>query len=294
MSAELDFIAALRALAGDPAARGLRDDCAVLPFGGQTLVLTHDTIVAGVHFLPDMDPADIAWRLVATNISDLAAKGAAPVGVLLAYQLNGAEARFLEGLRAALAEYGAPLLGGDTVGMPDGAAQTLGLTAIGRATHTPVPGRDGAALGDILYITGPVGGAMIGLEALRGGDNGAASAAYRRPQAQLAAGIALAPHVGAMMDVSDGVLLDAARMATASRVTIAIDSAAVPIAAPEPRRAEALRWGDDYHLLFTAAPDVVLPVHAHAIGRVIAAGKAPILLDGAPLSLGDDLGFAHG
>ena len=146
MAGELAFIEALRALASDPAARGLNDDCAVLPFGGETLVLTHDTMVAGVHFLPDQDPADVAWKLVATNISDLAAKGAVPVGVLLSYQLTGDENRFLEGLAGALAEYGVPLLGGDTVS--SAGAQVLGLTAIGRASHSPVPGRDGAQVGD--------------------------------------------------------------------------------------------------------------------------------------------------
>ena len=304
MTGEFAFIAALRALASDPAARGLNDDCAVLPFGGEVLVLTHDMMVAGLHFLPDQDPADVAWKLVATNLSDLAAKGAAPVGVLLGYQLTGGrfaggEEPFVAGLRAALAHYRVPLLGGDTVGasaIPN-APQALGLTAIGRATHTPVPGRDGAIAGDALYITGPVGAAMIGLEAMRAGATNPARApklteAYRRPVALLAEGIALAPHVHAMMDVSDGVLLDARRMAVASGVTIAIDSAAVPIATPEHRRAEALRWGDDYQLLFAAPADALLPVAATRIGTVLAQGAVPLLLDGA-VPLGGPLGYTH-
>jgi thiamine-monophosphate kinase len=278
---ELDFIAALRALATDPAARGLNDDCAVLPFGGETLVLTHDAMVAGVHFLPDAD---------ATNISDLAAKGAEPLGVLLSYQLGGDEARFLEGLREALAFYRAPLLGGDTVGGAGG--QVLGLTALGRATYTPVPGRDGARAGDVIYITGPVGAAMIGLEALQArASDPALSEAYRRPRALLDAGIALAPHVSAMMDVSDGLLLDATRMAQASGVSFAITSALVPIATPEARRAEALRWGDDYQLLFTARPGTALPVPATMIGTVCQPSAAPLLLDDAPPE--GSLGYAH-
>jgi thiamine-monophosphate kinase len=209
--------------------------------------------------------------------SDLAAKGAAPVGVLLSYQLNGNEARFLEGLAQALAEYGVPLLGGDTVG--HAGAQVLGLTALGRATCSPVPGRDGAMVGDAVYLTGPIGGAMVGLEALRAGRPEAESLAYRRPVARLAEGQALAPLVTAMMDVSDGLLLDASRMARASgsRWTCA----PMPSRLPPERRDEAMRWGDDYQLLLTAPADLALPVHLHRIGVVVAQGDAPVMIDGA-------------
>lgn len=288
MTSELALIAALRRLATHPGARGLDDDCAVIEVGGEALVLTHDMMAEGVHFLAGQDPADVAWKLVATNMSDLAAKGAEPVGVLLGYALGDNDARFLEGLAEALAHYGAPLLGGDTIRGPN----VLGLTAIGRATHRPVPSRSGARPGDALYLTGPVGAAMLGLEALRAGRGD--SLAYRRPQALLADGRALAPHVSAMMDVSDGLLLDAARLARASGVTLAIDRAAVPIAASEERRDEALRWGDDYQLLFTAPGSASLPISAYRIGEVMTAGTAPILLDGVPLTEFDNLGFEHG
>jgi thiamine-monophosphate kinase len=132
---------------------------------------------------------------------------------------------------------------------------------------------------------------MLGLEALRAGSGD--SLAYRRPQALLAKGQALAPHVSAMMDISDGLLLDAARMARASRVTLTIDRTAVPIASPENRRDEALRWGDDYQLLFTAPAGLELPVMAFQIGSVAAAGDAPLVLDGQPLSEKDGLGYQH-
>ena len=92
----------MRAIATHPAARGLNDDAAVLDVGGETLVLTHDTMVEGVHFLPEQDPADVAWKLVATNLSDLAAKGAQPLAVLRSYQLGRDDAAFLDGLQAAL------------------------------------------------------------------------------------------------------------------------------------------------------------------------------------------------
>ena len=287
MSGELALIAALRQIATHPGARNLDDDAAVIDFGGEALVLTHDTLVEGVHVLPGQDPADVAWKLVATNMSDLAAKGAEPVGVLLGYMMGRDDARFLTGLGQALEHYGAPLLGGDTVS--SAGPQVLGLTAFGRATHRPVPSRAGARAGDLIYLTGPVGGAMLGLEALKAGSGDSLS--YRRPRALLAEGQALAPLVSAMMDVSDGLLLDATRLALASGVTLAIDRVAVPIATPEARRDEALRWGDDYQLLFTLPPGRALPVQAVLIGTVLAAGEAPVLLDG--IAPDGALGYEH-
>lgn len=289
MTSELSFIAALRSLATDPAARNLDDDCAVLEIGGEALVLTHDAMVEGVHFLAGQDAADVAWKLVATNISDLASKGAEPIGVLLSYQLGDGDGRFIAGLREALAHHGAALLGGDTVG--GGGPQHLGLTAIGRATFRPVPSRAGAQVGDGVWLTGALGGAMAGLEALRCGVGD--SLAYRRPVARLAEGIALAPLVTAMMDVSDGLLLDASRMARASGVCLALESAAVPLACPESRRDAALRWGDDYELLFTLRAGTVPPVPATLIGHVIDAPRGELQLDGEALDSGENLGFEH-
>ena len=289
MTSELSFIAALRALAIHPAARKLDDDCAVLEIGGEALVFTHDAMVEGVHFLPGADPADVAWKLVATNVSDLAAKGAEPIGVLLGYQLGSGDARFVEGLREALAHYGAALLGGDTVG--GGGPQHVGLTAIGRATCRPVPSRAGARVGDRVWLTGAVGAAMMGLEALRSGVGD--SLAYRRPVARLAEGIALAPAVTAMMDVSDGLLLDAWRMARASGLCLALGTAAVPLACPESRRSEALRWGDDYELLFTLPPDIDPAVRATCIGTVLAGPAGTLQLDGRIIDSGENLGFEH-
>jgi thiamine-monophosphate kinase len=286
MTTELAFIAALRGMATHPAARGLDDDCAVLEFGGETLVLTHDTMVEGVHFPPGQSGEDLAWKLVASNMSDLAAKGAQPLGVLLAYQLGDDDAAFLRGFEAALRHYGdAAILGGDTV-----SAGTIGPTAIGRATHQPVPARSGARPGDDLWITGPVGAAMLGLEALQSGVGD--SLHYRRGQALLSEGQALAPLVSAMMDVSDGLLLDARRLALASGVTLAIDRAAVPIATSEARRDEALRWGEDYELLFTLPARVLPACPAYRIGTVQERQSEPLLLDGMPPS--GKLGYEHG
>jgi thiamine-monophosphate kinase len=276
-------------LAWNPAARNLDDDCAVLEIGDTALVITHDAMAEGLHFLPGQDPADVAWKLVATNVSDLAAKGADPLGVILGYQFGCDDLRFLDGFKEALGAFELILLGGDTISSTG--AQVLGLTAIGLATHRPVPSRAGARPGDTLWITGPVGAAMMGFEALQTGKGD--SSAYRRPGALVGEGIVLAPHVSAIMDVSDGLLLDAARMARASGVTLAIDSQAVPLAAPEERRDEALRWGEDYQLLFTLPPGATPPIEASRIGLARKAGAAPILLDADPLNETDGLGYRH-
>ncbi|MFO6445591.1 thiamine-phosphate kinase [Erythrobacter sp. NE805] len=283
---EADFIAALRSLPLHPGARGLMDDCAVLAIGGETLVLTHDMMVEGTHFRPDADMADVAWKLIATNLSDLAAKGAEPVGVLLGHMLGQEDARFLKGLHEALAAFGTPLLGGDTVA--GAGTRALGLTAIGRATHTPVPSRSGAQPGDGVWLTGPVGRAMLGFEG-----SPEHRQAFDRPVPRLVEGRVLAPYVTAMMDVSDGLLLDAFRMAEASGVTLALDPLAIPCA--DPARAEAcMRWGDDYELLFTAPPAARLPTRAYKIGLVTPRAWAPLLLGETPLSSPDSLGYRHG
>ena len=287
---EADFISALRKLAKNPAARGLDDDAAVITLGGETLVLTHDTMVDGVHVLEGQDPADIAWKLVAVNLSDLAAKGAEPVGVLLSHMLGTDDHRFITGLREVLETYDVPLLGGDTV-RGEG-PRVWGCTAIGRAIHVPVPSRSGAQVGDAIFVTGMLGAAMLGYEALRDGDD-ADSSAYRRPRPLLDEGRLLAPHVSAMMDVSDGLLLDCWRMATASKgVAFDVRSRAIPVADPA-RRDACIRWGDDYQLLFTASPDAEPPVPATRIGTVMKADHPHLLLDGAILTPADGLGYQH-
>lgn len=272
----------------------MADDAAVIDIGGETLVLTHDMMVEGVHVLPGQDPADIAWKLVAVNLSDLAAKGARPVGVLLGHMLGDGDERFLRGLHEVLTRYDVPLLGGDTV--KGDARRAWGLTAIGAAIHRPVPSRSGAKPGDIIHITGPVGAAMLGFEALRDAGDAAditTTLPYRRPQPRLTEGAELAPHTTAMMDISDGLLLDSWRMAEASGVTFALDSAAVPVADPG-RRDDCLRWGDDYELLFTAPPGAVLPAGTYRIGKVMPAGETPLMLDGTAQHHGDRLGYMHG
>lgn len=301
----------MRALAGDPAARGLLDDAAVLEIGGETLVLTHDMIVEGVHYLACDPPAEVAWKLVAVNLSDLAAKGARPLGVLLGYALgdDAWDRAFASGLAAALGAFRLPLLGGDTVAMPAGAPRALGLTAIGRAAG-PVPARSGARPGDQLWVSGAIGDAGAGLKILKGelGESADLIERYRNPRPRLEAGERLAPLVSAMMDVSDGLLIDAKRMAAASGCAVRIALDAVPLsdaflALLGEARLEAATAGDDYELLFAAdkrtapallalAEEIGLPFSP--IGR-FEAGEGLMLSDrGEAVPLPARLGFEHG
>ena len=304
MSAESRFLTLLRLLANDPAARGLQDDVAVLDVGGARLILTSDTMVEGVHYLPDDPPADIGWKLAAVNLSDLAAKGARPVGCLLNYALSGDDgwdAAFLEGLGEALSRHAMPLLGGDTVQMPHGSPRSYSLTAIGE-TSGAVPARSGACAGDRLYLTGPVGDAGAGLELLRA--NAAASGplveAYRRPRPRLTEGALLAGQVHAMMDVSDGLLIDAARMAQASGLAVTIDH--VPLSpaleavsgGSTAAQVAAARAGDDYELLFALPPTTKPPVRAIPVGRFSSGSGLKLIIDGADMPLPDRLGWEHG
>lgn len=268
-------------------ARGLEDDCAILEVGDETLILTHDTMAEGTHFRSDAEMADVAWKLVAVNLSDLASKGAEPMGVLLSHSLGSGDEEFLRGIREVLEFYSVPLLGGDTI--KGNGQRSLGLTAIGKATHTPVPSRGGAKVGDAIYVTGTLGCAMLGFVGNPDHLN-----AYNRPQPLIDEGRTLAPHVTAIMDISDGLLLDSARMAKASGVCFDIDASSVPVADSE-RAMECMSWGDDYQLLFTLPTSEQPPVEAERIGAVRPAeSEHHLLLNGNPPPQGTRLGYQHG
>lgn len=298
---EPEVIERLRRIATDPGARGLLDDVAVL----ENFVVTHDTIAEGVHFLPSDPPASVGWKLVAVNLSDLAAKGATPAGALLSLTISGEsgwEDAFLGGVEAACESYGLPLLGGDTIALPSGAPRVLGLTAIGRA-GTHVPDRAGAEAGDTLWLVGTIGDAATGLALLRANPkaDGPLVDVYRRPIPQLGAGETLAPHAHAMMDVSDGLLLDASRMAVASGLGVTVDLAAIPLSvdysshagADRAARLAAATSGDDYALLFAMPAGAQPPVPAALIGS-FANGAGLTLRDGAEtIPIPRHLGFEH-
>ncbi|RMB36611.1 thiamine-phosphate kinase [Sphingomonas sp. PP-F2F-G114-C0414] len=291
---EAEFIAALRLLPLHPAARGLNDDTALIDAG--PLVVTTDTLVEGVHFLPTDPAQDVAWKLVATNLSDLAAKGARPEGVLLNYPLSDDawDRAFLEGLADVLTTFDTRIIGGDTVTLPPNAPRVLTLTAFG--SDAAAPARNGARDGDALYVTGTIGDAGAGL-AIALGAQGPAEflAAYRRPQPRLADGRILAPQVHAMMDVSDGLLIDASRMASASGLAVSVNLARIPISDAyrtfSGDRLAAATAGDDYQLLFAAPQDFI--TDATLIGAFSVGSDLTLHDSGTPVPLPPSLGYEH-
>ena len=206
------------------------------------LVLTHDSIAEGVHFFPFDPPASVGWKLVAVNLSDLAAKGAAPAGALLSL----------------------PLIGGDTIALPDGAPRVLGLTGIGRGGEH-VPSRVGGQPGDLLWVVGTLGDSAAGLALLQNDPKavGPLVDIYRRPVPLLAVGQVLAANAKAMMDISDGLLLDLSRLCDASGCGAKVDLDALPLSrafVAERGRDRAARLfaatgGDDYALLAALSPE---------------------------------------
>jgi thiamine-monophosphate kinase len=306
---EAQVIARLRRIATDPAARGLLDDAAVLG----KLVITHDSIAEGVHFLPFDPPASVGWKLVAVNLSDLAAKGASPAGALLSLTITGDdrwEGQFLSGVEAACESYRLPLIGGDTIALPAGTPRVLGLTAIGRAGRR-VPDRAGGKPGDRLWLVGSLGDGAAGLAQLIVDEHatGQLVDVYRRPVPLLVPGQVIAPRAHAMMDVSDGLLLDALRMAQASGCGAEIDVADVTLSEAFVRargddleaRLFAATGGDDYALLAALPPKLdpstlSLPsgTTMSCIGMLVSGEPAVRLsYQGRPVELPKELGFEH-
>ncbi|MGJ3260744.1 MAG: thiamine-phosphate kinase [Rhodospirillales bacterium] len=294
---------------GHAAALGLEDDAAVLANrDGYDRVVTTDAIVQGVHFLEDEAPGNIAHRLCASNLSDLAAMGAAPVGFTLAAAWRkDTDAAFIERFASALGEwvdeYTFPLLGGDTVTTPG--PMMFSLTAIGEVEAGRRLSRTGARPGDTVYVSGTVGDGALGLAAAKGGlpDLAAAHGDYlmqrfRRPSPRISTGRALVGHAGACIDVSDGLVQDLGHISEVSGAAIRIDAGRVPLSdaaraaldADPGLLAAILTGGDDYELAFTAraappAGDAPLT----AIGEVTAGSGVTVTgSDGAPMQ------FEHG
>ena len=305
--AERDFIARLLApLAPTPAARGLADDAAVwMPPIGRSLVFTHDVLAAGVHYLPDDPPSDVAWKLLAVNLSDLAAMAATPAGVLLGLGLSAAEddawrEAFVAGLGRALETFGVSLWGGDTVTGLDRAV--LGLTAVGWVEPGKVMGRSGARPGDALWVSGSIGDAGLGLAIAKGEApyDKALLNRFRRPTPRLALGRALGGVATAGMDISDGLLIDATRLAAASGVALEIDLDAVPLSRPAAGLDDVLARvaaGDDYELLFSLPagvnPEEVAAVPLARVGGVVAGAGVSLRYFGRPVPLPARLGWEH-
>lgn len=270
--------------AGFPGAYGLADDAAAFaPPPGHDLVVTTDAIVAGVHFLPDDPPADIARKLLRVNLSDLAAKGADPLAYTLLTSLpRELDESWLAAFAAGLGEdqqtYGFHLAGGDSVFTPG--PLTLSVTAFGIVPSGRMVRRSGARPGEALFVTGTIGDAALGLRVLQGkltldeADAAYLIERYRRPLPRNAFASDLREMASAALDVSDGLVADGGHICETSNVGAVIQADAVPLSAAA-RAALAqdaglmgllLTGGDDYEILFTA-PDEACPRIAAAALR---------------------------
>lgn len=311
-----EFLAPLTA--GFPGALGLKDDCAfAAPSPGHDFVFKTDAVAEDVHFLPDDRPEDIGWKALAVNVSDLAAKGARPVGYLMSLAFPEAPTRlwmtgFARGLSEAQAAFDIHLMGGDTDRRPGPIAITpmvIGEVPAGRMVR-----RGAARAGDIVFVSGTLGDAALGLRLRRDSDCATrwklpASKAihligsYVRPQPRVSITAAILAHAGAAMDVSDGLLKDLGRMCRASGVGARIEYDVLPVSdafaavrsIDDALAARALLAGDDYEILAAVAPQnaeifraacFVARVPVTAIGR-FELGDEVVVLDrrGLPMQI---------
>jgi thiamine-monophosphate kinase len=307
-------------LAG-PGGLGLVDDAALVDWApGQRLVVTADAIVAGVHYLPEDPPELVARKLLRVNLSDLAAMAARPLYYLLTTALPaelGPEwlARFAQGLHEDQGRFGIHLLGGDSVGTVGPAV--LSLTALGEVLAGKEVRRSGAEPGDIVFVSGTIGDAFLGLRVLRGDYPDLAPqpraeliARFRLPEPRTELGPLLSGMAHAMIDVSDGLLADLRHICETSRVAAVVELGRLPLSPAarsiadadpgiRPRLATA---GDDYELLFTAPAEAAgaitalssrLGVPITRIGRVEpGAGVRLVDADGQPIKV-QETGYRH-
>lgn len=280
---------------------GIGDDCALLdPVPpGQQLAISTDMLVAGRHFFEGTDPAAIGHKALAVNLSDLAAMGARPVGFTLALALPTADAAWLQGFADGLfglaARAACPLIGGDTTRGP----LNISITVLGQVPATHALRRDGARVGDAIWVSGPLGAAALAV-ARRSQGQPVPDAAARRldwPEPRLAAGLGLTGVASAAMDISDGLAGDLGHLLTASGRRQGLSLGAelwedhLPLdpvlresgVAHDEALQLALHGGDDYELLFTAPTaqtDTILQCwpDARMIGRIVAE-SAMLLVD---------------
>lgn len=317
-SAEERLIARhFRPLAAHPGALGLADDAAILtPPPGCDLVLTTDGVIAGVHFFPDDPPDTIGRKALRMNLSDLAAKGAKPLGFLMSAALPavGIEekwlAEFAAGLGADAEHYQCPLLGGDTDRTPG--PTSISIAAFGAVPQGKMIRRSTAEAGDCIMVTGTIGDAALGVLLRR--DPGSADRLrlaepmrnhlrdrYLLPQPRNALAEAVLQHASAAMDVSDGLAGDLAKLCRASGVAADIDVGRVPLSeaarsilTADPALIETvLTGGDDYEIVLTLPAERLTAFRATAeragvavseIGRIVGGEGARFVRDGKPLT----------
>ncbi len=324
ITSEAEIIAMLAPLsAGASGAFGLTDDCAQFsPRPGYDLILKTDPVRAGVHFFADDPPEAIAWKALAVNVSDLAAKGARPVGYLLALSFPDAPTKgwmtaFAHGLGAAQTAFGCVLLGGDTDRAPG--PLSIAVTVIGEVPEGTMVRRAAARVGDAIFVSGTLGDSGIGLRLHREAREGRQELRtrwglteyqtgyfidrYLRPQPRIDLAEVVRRHASAAMDVSDGLVKDLTRMCKASGVGAVIDSgliewspAMVIVIRQQPELFSAiLSAGDDYEILATVPPEhcAAMPPAMHRIGTILAgAGVKVTRIDGTEIAF-DKTGWDH-
>lgn len=305
-------------LATHPGALALTDDCAVItPPEGCDLVLTTDTIIGGVHFFADDAAHAVASKALRVNLSDLAAKGAAPLGYLLSLALppdvgHDWLTEFAEGLRGDAQRYDCPMLGGDTDRTPG--PVTIAVSMFGSVPTGTMVRRAGAKPGDVLFVSGTIGDAALGLALcndpardwpLTANLQQHLTDRYLLPEPRNALAEAVRTHASAAMDVSDGLVGDLTKLCRVSEVAANIEVTRVPlseaartlIAADPELREPALTGGDDYEIVCAVPPDKAESFKAAAnmsevpvseIG-VIAEGEGARFIDSA----GEPLSFRH-
>ncbi|MFC3551538.1 thiamine-phosphate kinase [Lysobacter cavernae] len=280
---EFDLIERIRARVAsrEDVILGIGDDAALLQVpAGRQLVVATDTLNVGVHFPAGTAAADIGWKALAVNLSDLAAMAAEPAWCTLSLSLPDGDPAwleaFLDGFLALAAEHRVALVGGDTTRGPLSIGVTVhGFVAPGRALR-----RDGARVGDDIWVTGTLGDAAAALQQWRAGEGGDAALRLRldRPVPRLAAGQALAAVAHAGIDISDGLIADLGHLARSSGVRAEVDLEALPASSALTAAFEApsrhglqATGGDDYELCFIA-PTAAL----EAIERIARATATPI------------------
>ena len=307
-------------LAG-PGGLGLLDDAALIDCGaGRCLVVTADAIVAGVHYLPNDPPNLVARKLLRVNLSDLAAMGARPLHYLLTTALPASLssdwiAEFARGLAEDQRRFGINLVGGDSVATSGPAV--LSLTAIGEVPAGMAIRRNGARAGDLVWVSGTIGDAFLGLALLRGAHpeldpehRAELFGRFQVPNPRLDLGCRLAEIAHAMIDISDGLLADLGHICETSRVAAVVELASLPLSPAarvivdrEPGTQIALaKGGDDYELLFTAPADSsqkivdlssALGLPITSIGRIeLGEGVRLVDAEGQPVSV-DKPGYRH-
>lgn len=305
---------------GDEAVRvGIGDDGAVTtPAPGRELVLVVDTLVEGVHFPESLSAADVGYRAVEVNLSDIAAMGARPRWATLALTLSDSDPGWLqgfaEGLFESAARFGVTLVGGDTT---RGGQTVISIHIVGDVERGAYLTRSGAKAGDLIFVTGAPGDAAAGLALLTGSaDRASGTEAERRslvqgfvrPAARIAFGAAIGRLASAAIDISDGLFADTRKLLEASSAGGRIELESLPLSAEiravfGEERAErlALTGGDDYELCFTAGPAQEDDIRAAAsrldlpvtrIGEVDDSGRLAVTRNGEPVEFTDD-GYRH-